>query len=204
MTSELLWDSAGANAPVLLLAHGAGAPMDSEFMNLLTARLVEQGVSVARFEFPYMQKRRTEGGRRPPDRQPVLLAHFAAVLDQLEGPVFVGGKSMGGRMASLLACERDLSGVIAFGYPFVPPGSDKPPRIEHFQGLRAPLLVCQGERDAFGDRDRVMALPLGEKTKVVWIPDGNHDLKPRKVSGHDWQGNIRLAAEFAATFIRQG
>ena len=202
--TALLWNRAGAGAPVLLLAHGAGAPMDSEFMNLLAARLVAEGISVARFEFPYMQRRRAEGGRRPPDRQPVLLAHFAAMLDQMEGPVFVGGKSMGGRMASLLARERDVAGVIAFGYPFVPPGSDKPPRIDHFRDIRAPLLICQGERDAFGDRQRVTALPLGKKARVVWIPDGNHDLKPRKVSGHDLQGNIALAAELAAVFIRQG
>src|SRR5690606_16450036 len=147
----LLWNRPGDTAhATVLLAHGAGAPMDSDFMNAMSEALCERGIAVARFEFPYMARRRVEGGKRPPDRQPVLLAAFADMLQRMPGRCFVGGKSLGGRMASLLAAEgADVSGVVCFGYPFHPPGKPENTRTAHLPGLSVPMLVCQGERDPF-------------------------------------------------------
>lgn len=199
----LLWNRVSADAPLLILAHGAGAPMDSEFMASLAGQLSARGVSVVRFEFPYMQQRRESGGKRPPNRAPQLLESFREVLHGVDARhVYIGGKSMGGRMASLLACEEAVAGVIAFGYPFVPPGKDRSPRIAHFPEMKAPLLICQGERDPFGGRDQVGAMGLAiRNVSLAWIADGDHDFKPRKRSGHEWAENMASAADAAATFI---
>lgn len=200
--SEILWNRASDDAPVLVLAHGAGAPMDSEFMNLLAFSLVDQDVTVVRFEFPYMQHRRSDGRKRPPNRAPVLLDAFREIVADLGGAdVYIGGKSMGGRMASLLACEQPVRGVLAFGYPFVPPGSKKPPRIEHFPDMKAPMLICQGERDAFGGVGQVSRYDFDTGVSMAWISDGDHDFKPRKKSGQNWLDNIHDAASAARSFI---
>ncbi|MFO7705695.1 MAG: alpha/beta fold hydrolase, partial [Halopseudomonas sp.] len=111
----------------LLLAHGAGAAMDSPFMQLLSAELSAQGLRVIRFEFPFMHERRLTGRKRPPDPMPRLLEHFRGQLASIVakglgelGPVFISGKSMGGRVASMLADELPVAGVACFGYPFHP------------------------------------------------------------------------------------
>ena len=125
---ELLWNRAPATpVATLVLAHGAGAPMDSPFMATMAGLLAERGIEVARFEFAYMARRREEGIKAPPDRAPRLMACFQAVLDEVRrtapGPVWVGGKSMGGRMATMLAADPDTApdGCVVFGYPFHPP-----------------------------------------------------------------------------------
>ena len=201
--SPLLWrrPAAGPHA-TLLLAHGAGAPMDSDFMTAMSDALVAHGIAVARFEFPYMARRRTEGGKRPPDRQPVLLAAFAETLQRMPGRCFIGGKSMGGRMASLLAAEgADVAGVVCFGYPFHPPGKLEKTRTAHLPGLPVPMLVCQGTRDPFGTREQVEGYALGPQVSLHWLPDGDHDLKPRKASGLTHVDNIAAAARAAAAFM---
>ncbi|HAC28195.1 MAG TPA: alpha/beta hydrolase, partial [Marinobacter hydrocarbonoclasticus] len=124
---------------VMILAHGAGAPMDSLFMELLAEALAGQGIESVRFEFPYMVKRREDGRKRPPDRQPALLAAFedqvSLAREELgsQVPLLVGGKSMGGRMATLLAAGkfRDIDGVACYGYPFHPPGKLDRWRTDH-------------------------------------------------------------------------
>src|SRR6185436_4932187 len=107
-----------------LFAHGAGAPMDTPFMNAVARGMGERGIRVVRFEFPYMAKRRESGKKGAPDRQPVLLDTWRQVIEDHGGgaKVFIGGKSMGGRMASMVADEVGARGLICFGYPFHPPG----------------------------------------------------------------------------------
>jgi predicted alpha/beta-hydrolase family hydrolase len=196
-------------APVLALAHGAGVGMDSPFMAGMAARLADRGVRAARFEFGYMAERRAGGKKRPPPAQRTLLAEFRAVVDALGGPagVFVGGKSMGGRMASLLAAEQEasgapLAGVAALGYPFHPPGKPDKLRTDHLRALATPMLVCQGERDPFGTADEVPGYPLSPAVRISWLPDGDHDLKPRQASGHSRQANWTAAADAVAAFVR--
>jgi uncharacterized protein len=202
MTDFLIDEAGGKARATLLLAHGAGAPMDSEFMNMLAAALAGQGVRVLRFEFPYMVERRHNGKKRPPDRAPVLLQAFAAALDQAGGEkIFIGGKSMGGRMATMLAVERRCRGVICFGYPFHPPGKPDKTRIDHFTDMQTATLICQGERDPFGTREDVAGYALPESVQLHWLMDGNHDLAPRRASGLSQQDNIRQAAETAGKWI---
>lgn len=187
----------------LLLAHGAGAPMDSEFMDTISICLAEQGIAIRRFEFPYMQKRREDGKKRPPDRAPALLAAFAEQLAAMPGgqPVLIGGKSMGGRMASMLAVDHRVAGVVCLGYPFHPPGKPEKLRVDHFARVQSPVLICQGERDSFGTRAEVEALSLPAQVQLAWLPDGNHDLKPRKASGLSHEDNLLACAKAVDEFV---
>lgn len=185
----------------LVLAHGAGAAMDSPFMDYFADALAAKGVRVARFEFPYMQRRRAEGGRRPPDRQPVLLDHWRAVIEHLGTPrLAIGGKSMGGRMASLIADEVGAAGLVCLGYPFHPPGKPEKLRTEHLLDLSTPALFVQGSRDPFGTEEEVPEFGLPAGIAFHWCPDGNHDLTPRKKSGltreQNWDGAIDAIVAF--------
>ncbi len=192
------------NGRTLVLAHGAGAPMDSDFMNDITALLHhERGIRVVRFEFPYMAERRESGKKRPPDKADKLLAHYNAVLDELPASesVFVGGKSMGGRMALMLANERRVAGVCVLGYPFHPPGKPERTRLEPFAHPSAPVLVCQGERDTLGKREEVEGYKLPDSARLHWLPDGDHSLKPRKASGYTLEQNLASAADAIARFM---
>lgn len=193
------------DGPPLLLAHGAGAPMDSDFLESIARGLGEQGVRVVRFEFPYMRRRRAEGRRFPPDRQPVLLEAFREALASFPGPegVVIGGKSMGGRMASLLATEVPVAGVVCFGYPAHPRGRPERTRLAHLPGLRAPMLICQGERDPMGGRETLDAHDPGPAVQVRWFADGDHDLRPRKRSGHDYSAHMKTAVDVTADFIHR-
>lgn len=173
---------------VLILAHGAGAPADSPFMEELSAALEREGIGTIRFEFPYMQKRRQDGKKRPPDREPVLLEYFSGVIDRVRAElgsgslILVGGKSMGGRMASILASRRDdIDGVICFGYPFHPPGKLDRWRTAHFRDLNCPILVLQGTRDPFGKPDELEDHQQElEAIDLRWLEGGNHDFQTLK------------------------
>ena len=184
----------------LVLAHGAGAPMDSDWMNALVERLVSHGLRVVRFEFPYMAGRREPGGKkRPPDRQPVLLQRWHDVLSETATPssqLYIGGKSMGGRMASLIADDVGAAGVICLGYPFHPPGKPDKLRTEHLSTLETPALIVQGERDPFGTREEAENYRLSKAIEFAWAPDGNHDLKPRKASGRSLEDNLDFACHY--------
>lgn len=207
---ELIWNRAETGSPLLILAHGAGAAMDSDFMNQMADRLMAEGVSVVRFEFPYMQERRETGKKRPPDRQPKLLQCWLEVIGQVsneyQGPLFIGGKSMGGRMASLLVSElpaRSVSGVVCLGYPFHAPGKQDKPRTEHLADFPLPMLVVQGNRDAMGDYATVQGYDLSESIELHWLADGNHDLKPRVKSGFTHEQHLVEAAKKVSAFIRR-
>jgi predicted alpha/beta-hydrolase family hydrolase len=195
-----------ATGPRLVLAHGAGAPMDSGFMQAMAALLAARGIHVIRFEFAYMAARRLSGARKPPSRMPQLLQEYRALLDMLEeGPVVIGGKSMGGRAASMLAAEADapasISGLVCLGYPFHPPGKPETLRTAHLASLRCPALIVQGERDPFGTAEEVQGLSLQQNIEFHWCPAGNHDLVPPKRSGHTAEGNWSAAADAIATFV---
>lgn len=194
-----------------ILAHGAGAPADSSFMEKLSAAMASEGVTTIRFEFPHMERRRKDGRKRPPDRQPVLLSRFREVVQQVYreqgGQIFIGGKSMGGRMASLLAAEPDLpdalAGCLCFGYPFHPPGKPERWRVEHFGQFRCPVTIVQGTRDPFGKQAEVEhrhALS-GWDCGIHWLDGGDHDFKPLARQPETQEMLINNAAKIAAAFI---
>jgi hypothetical protein len=188
-------------ARIVALAHGAGAPMDSPFMNAFAEGLAAQGFRVARFEFPYMAARRLDGRRRPPDPAPVLLDAWRAIIRRLGARgLVIGGKSLGGRMASLLADEMAIAGLICLGYPFHPPDRPETLRTEHLKTLKTPTLILQGERDPFGSRAEVAAYRLSPAIRLHWLKDGDHGFRPRHDSGlserDNWLNGIAAVAAF--------
>lgn len=202
------------DGPVYLLAHGAGADMNAEFMTQVAEGLAERGVRVVRFNFPFMNKRAEDGKRRPPDRAPKLLAAYEDAIKQLNCPVVIGGKSMGGRMSSMLLAGNALReeadrlpilGSACLGFPFHAPGKDPKNRLDHLQALTQPMLIVQGTRDAMGTREEVDGYFEEEKInpaiRIHWLEDGNHDLKPRKISGFSHQQHINSAIEQVADFV---
>lgn len=202
-----------AQEPVawFLFAHGAGAPMDSDFMQALAELLTARGVGVVRFEFPYMQERRASGKRRPPNKMDDLLASFQGQIDRAvtelsAAPLWIGGKSMGGRVASMLAQENfergKVAGALCLGYPFHPPGKPEKLRTEHLASLSCPTLIVQGTRDKLGSREEVAGYPLSAAVELCWLEDGDHDFKPRKASGFSQQQHWQSAADSAAAFMR--
>ena len=198
---DLIFDGP-ADGPAIVLAHGAGAPMDSPFMNAMSAGLAAAGLRVARFEFPYMHRRRA-GERRPPDREPVLRQAWKQVIAGLGGGerLVIGGKSMGGRMASLVADEEGVRGLVCLGYPFHPPDQPERLRTAHLKDLRTPALIVQGTRDPFGGRDEVAGYGLAPSIRVVWMEDGDHSFKPRVSSGRTEKGNLEAAVGEVAGFV---
>lgn len=201
-TRDLLFDGADSAATTLVLAHGAGGPMDSAFMNTVARGVSAEGVRVARFEFPYMAARRT-GTRRGPDREAVLLQTWRNVVVAFDpARTVIGGKSMGGRMASMVADDLGVAGLVCLGYPFHAPGRPDKPRIDHLRELRTPALIVQGTRDPFGPREEVEAYPLSAAITFCWLEDGDHDFKPRAASGHSHNEHIASAIDAAAAFCR--
>jgi predicted alpha/beta-hydrolase family hydrolase len=183
--------------------------MDSPFMNTMARGLADRSLGmarVARFEFPYMRSRREGRGNRPPDREPVLLQTWRDAVEALGGGdrVVIGGKSMGGRMASLVADEIGVRGLVCLGYPFHPPGKPESLRVKHLGALRTPTLIVQGTRDALGTREEVegnILSMLSPAIRLVWLEDGDHSFKPRVSSGHTGAGHLAAAVEAVAGFI---
>lgn len=204
--TEFLIDRAERAHATLLLAHGAGAPMDTPFMQHVASGLAAQGVTTVRFEFPYMARRRAADGRGPPDRMPVLESCFRELVSTFkprEPRLFVGGKSMGGRVATHIADDCEVRGVVALGYPFHPPNRPTQLRTEHLQTLRTPCLIVQGTRDTFGMRDEVTAYELPARIRVHWLEDGDHSFVPRKTSGRTLAQNLQEALLEVARFTRE-
>jgi uncharacterized protein len=199
----LLADGPESADQCVMLAHGAGAPMDSPFLNHFSQSLGAAGIRVVRFEFPYMHARR-EGSRPPPDREPVLRAAWHEVISGQGGGarVVIGGKSLGGRIASLVADEVGARGLVCLGYPFHPPGKPERLRVAHLASLRTPTLIVQGTRDALGKREEVAGYELSPAIRIVWIDDGDHSLKPRARSGRSEKQNLDEAAKAVVEFIR--
>lgn len=207
MGVNILFDGA-EDAPVtVLLAHGAGAPMDSASMNAAANALALAGFRVARFEFGYMAARRSEAGRKPPPRAETLNPEYKAAVEQLgaKGPLIIGGKSMGGRVASMVADELFASGkilgLLCLGYPFHPPAKPDQLRTRHLAALKTPTLIVQGTRDEFGTLEEVPNYELSESIELLWLEDGDHDLKPRKsISGFSATDHLKTLGDAAAAW----
>jgi predicted alpha/beta-hydrolase family hydrolase len=185
--------SAGVASPLLVLAHGAGADQRHRWMVDMARRISARGVDVVTFNFLY-----TEQHRRTPDRAPVLEQTWRAVLEEVvrhlepPGRVAVGGKSMGGRIASHMAAHvpedpawQKVNGLVLLGYPLHPPGQPAKARVAHLPGIRMPILLVQGARDTFGTREEVEPVFRALDTPVdfEFIEGGDHSLAVPKSSG---------------------
>ena len=209
MATEFLFDGPEDARVTILLAHGAGAPMDSASMNATAKVLAATGFRVARFEFGYMASRRTPAGKKPPPKAETVMPEYIAAVDDLgatPGPLIIGGKSMGGRVASMVADSLfdagRIAGLLCLGYPFHPPGRPQQLRTKHLIGLRTPALICQGTRDEFGDRYEVGEFGLSDEIELFWLEDGDHDLKPRKaVSGFTTAQHLQAVADAVAGWV---
>lgn len=200
---ELLRDGPPDAAWTLVLAHGAGLAMDAPFMTGIAERVGAEGIEVVRFDFPYMRVQRATGRRRAPNAPRVLLEAWWEVIAALGDPsrLVIGGKSMGGRVATHVADEAGVGGLVVLGYPFEPPRSSSGPRTDHLGELRTPMLICQGERDRFGGREEVAGYDLAPTIEFHWVPDGDHSFVPRRASGHTLDENLDGAADAIARFI---
>jgi predicted alpha/beta-hydrolase family hydrolase len=192
----------------LVLAHGAGGGQRSSFMVRAAHELAQRGITVATFDFPYMS-----AGRSVPDKAPVLEQAWRAVIDEAHGrdelaalPLFIGGKSMGGRIASQVAAQgmAGVSGLVFFGYPLHPPGRTEQRRDAHLPGIAAPMLFIQGSRDQFGTSVEIRELlpRLNARAELVEIADGDHSFKTRqKVTGRKPDAAFIDVFAAAAAFI---
>jgi len=200
---EFLFDGPADAGTTIALAHGAGAGMDTPFMTSFATSLARSGFRVVRFEFPYLAARKL-GKKGPPDRESALRDSWLKVVEAL-GPerLVIGGKSMGGRMASLVADEAGVKALVCLGYPFHPAGKADRLRVEHLRTIRTPTLIVQGERDPFGSRKEVAGYDLSSAIRVRWLPDGDHSFKPRKISGRteqqNWEDAIQEIVAFAGS-----
>lgn len=208
MANSCLSDGPRAAPLTLLLAHGAGAGMDSPFMARMAEGIGALGFRVLRFEFPYMAATRKDGRKRPPDRPAVLLESFAALARDIAGTIgpdrlILGGKSMGGRIASMLADPLEARGLVVFGYPFHAPGKPDSPRIEALKALVTPALILQGSRDPFGKPEEIAGYPLSPSIRLHVLEDGDHGFKPRKSSGRTEPEALDEAIAAAGAFLAE-
>ena len=204
---QLIFDGP-SNGPLFVFAHGAGAPLTSEFMEKVATGLAKQEIRVARFNFNYMQQRIETGSRRPPERAPHLIKQFMEVIQTLNQPMVIGGKSMGGRMATLLAAQESadllqhVKGIACLGYPFHPQGKPEKLRTEHLPAIAKPIAIIQGSRDKLGDKQEIESYLLPEHFQWCWLEDGDHDFKPRVKSGFTQQQHIQSCINFLVAYIR--
>lgn len=211
MSTHFIFDGPHDARITVLLAHGAGAPMDSTSMNAIAKSLGAARLRIARFEFAYMAARRTGDGRKPPPKADRLLPEYVAAVDDLgptTGPLIIGGKSMGGRVASMVADPLfeagRIAGLLCLGYPFHPPAKPDQLRTEHLAALSCPTLICQGTRDQFGAQHEVADYALSPTIELLWLEDGDHDLKPRKsVSGFTAADHLRTVNETVVEWTRR-
>ena len=210
MAVTFLLDGPEQAKQTILLAHGAGVPMDSPSLTATARALAGSDFRVARFEFGYMAGRRTGAARKPPPRAEKLNPEYLAAVDALnaKGQLIVGGKSMGGRVASMVADELFASGkvrgLLCLGYPFHPPGKPNQLRTKHLVDLKTPTLIVQGARDEFGTREDVSAYTLSPVVEIVWLEDGDHDLKPRKrISGFSSVDHLKTMAEAVSSWAER-
>lgn len=200
--SEYLIDGPENPSATFVLAHGAGSPMDSPLITSIARGLAEVGIRVIRFEFPYMKARRT-GGRRPPDRQPVLLSTWRDVIESAgdRRHLYIGGHSMGGRMASMIADEMKVAGLCCISYPFHPPDDPDKLRTGHLRGLSTPALFIQGTRDPFGTPEEVAGYSLPSSIRVHWLENADHSLKSQRNSWRTSRENLGEAVREMVAFI---
>ena len=209
----LLWNrpSSGESLATLVLAHGSGRPMDDPYFENFANLLAELKLTVVRFEFPYMADRRLKGTKRPPPRAESMVDDYLAicstVLNESDGPILIGGKSMGGRIAMMVAGEPDLDerivGVYCIGYPLHPLKKPTELRIDPLKNNRLPCLIVQGERDPFGTRVEFEQLELPKLIGIHWSTDGDHDLEPRAKAPTTGTENISTAVRTIRDFAKR-
>ncbi len=209
---QYVYNSAEQAKALFVFAHGAGADMNHEFMSQIASLLNDNDISVIRFNFPYMIKRSEDGKRRPPDRMPKLLDSYLSLLSCLDTdlPLFIGGKSMGGRVAATLMNEtvsgkaiEQLKGGICLGYPFHPQKKPEKLRLEPLQENQKKLLIVQGERDALGSKEEIIDYQLSSLCQLLFLADGDHSLKPRVKSGFTHQQHINTCVQAIVSFINE-
>jgi predicted alpha/beta-hydrolase family hydrolase len=172
-------------------------------METVARGLADSNLRVVRFEFPYMQRKRSDEKRRPPDRHDVLRTRWLEVVDELGHveELVIGGKSMGGRIASMLADELGVRGLVCLGYPFHPSGRPDRLRVAHLETIRTPTLILQGTRDALGNRDEIKDYRLSKSVRVEFLEDGDHSFKPRVRSGRTETENLQQAVDAVVSFV---
>ncbi len=224
LNNERINESGRLTKGMVVLAHGSGISMDHEYMNNLSKLLNESGLKVVRFEFPFMAKRRLTGKKGFPDKMPVLLAAYLAAIKEVlvspenhRLPLYLAGKSLGGRVATLIAdflhpmtnrsqlgsafaelsitSEITVKGVFVYGYPFHSIKKPELLRIEHLHKIATDVYIFQGSRDKLGTRDEVLNYPLGKRVKIQWFEDADHDLKPRVKSGYTQEQYLKISAQ---------
>jgi predicted alpha/beta-hydrolase family hydrolase len=201
--AEFLFNGLKTAKITLVLAHGAGGPMDSPFMTTIAEGVSKEGIRVARFEFPYMRRRRETGKGSAPETGAALMQSWREAIEKLGGVtrLVIGGKSLGGRIASMIADETGVRGLVCLGYPFHPPGRPERTRTRHLERLRTPALVLQGTRDTFGSPEDLLTYKLSPAIRIAWLEDGDHSFKPRARSGRTEAGNLDAAIARIAEFI---
>lgn len=184
--------------------------MDSASMIAMAKALTESDFRVARFEFDYMADRRILANRKPPPRAVSLKPQYIAAVEALnaKGPLIIAGKSMGGRIASMVGDELYASGqaagLLCLGYPFHPPGKPDQLRTEHLAELVIPTLIVQGTRDVFGTKEEVSSYSLSKKIEILWLEDGDHDLKPRKrLSGYSAADHLKTLGDAVSSWAER-
>jgi uncharacterized protein len=204
------WTPAAAPIAAAALAHGAGAGMDHPFVAGAADGLAAAGIATMRFNFPYM-----EGGRRVPDPTPVLLDAWNEAITVLAGrgpglPMIIGGKSMGGRIASMLAAAQGDgfrgTALVFFGYPLHPAGRTDRLRDAHLPRIRVPMLFLQGTRDALARLDLIESVVrrLAPRARLHAVPDADHSFRVRAAKRSDREIGRELgqiAAEYAREMI---
>lgn len=202
--SDLLFDGPEDASATVVLAHGAGAPMNTPFMNTIARGLASEGVRVVRFEFPYMRARReAKRSTGAPDREPILRNSWKEIVERLGGGgrLVIGGKSLGGRIASMVADEVGARGLVCLGYPFHPPGRPDRLRTKHLETLTTPALIVQGTRDPFGTPEEIEGYRLSDSIQIKWIENGDHSFKPRAASGRTEAQNLVEGVEAVREFL---
>ena len=201
---SLAVDGADSDA-VVVMAHGAGAGMDHPFMKDAAEGLVSRGFTAVRFNFAYM-----EAGRKSPDRQPALEATYESVVAHVRDAMaprslFLGGKSMGGRIASYLPGRGvTCDGLVLFGYPLHPPGRPDRIRDAHLYELTTPVLFVEGTRDPFCPLELLAEVRAKMKapSSLVVVDDGDHSLRVRKSSGRSPEQALSEALEAVASWLK--
>lgn len=202
-TSARVYRASEANA-TLVLAHGAGAPQTHPWMVKVAGALAARGLDVVTFNFLY-----AEGKRRAPDKNDVLEATWGAAIEAVRARddlaiarLFIGGKSMGGRIATQVAAAPgpDLQGLVLLGYPLHPPGKPKQLRVAHLPDVRAPMLFVQGSRDAFGSPDELAPFvqDLARGSRLFVVDGGDHSLVRPKSSGETLDQTLARVADEVA------
>jgi hypothetical protein len=200
------YPAADPNSPTLVLAHGAGAGENHPWMTRFGQGLAARGVHVVTFNFPYMEARKSA-----PDRAEVLEQAFIDAWRTLTsgrpGPLFAGGKSMGGRIASQVAARKGFdpapAGLVFFGYPLHPPGKPQQRRDRHLPAITLPMLFFHGSKDPFGSPDEMAELARGlPKGTLKMVEGGDHSLAARKKAGAGGDTLDRVMDQ-AADWMRQ-